>query len=248
MITTPLTTTITTTMTDDSALLTLTHWLSPVFPVGGYAYSQGLETAIADGAVTSADTLHDWLDVMLNDGTGASDAILLRTSMDADADLAELAAWAAALASSAERWQETSEQGTAFLRALATIDPDVLPSFWSKYPGESGPTGPDGAEPPADIALPVAVGWAARDLALPGAQVAALYLQSMVANLVTGAIRHIPLGQGAGQRVIAALRPVVLATAADAAGKTPADIRSSDFGAVRAAITHETQTIRIFRT
>ena len=214
------------TVMTDADLLTLTHWLSPVFPVGGYAYSQGLETAIAEGDVTDSTSLIDWLELTLTGGSGQSDAIFLTTAMAADADYRTLNAWAAALAPSAERWQETSEQGAAFTRAVNDLRDENEPA----------------------VALPIAVGRAARGLDLAPHRVAALYLQSLVATLVTGAVRHIPLGQAAGQKIIAALQPTILAVAENARGKTPIDIRSATFGADRASILHETQETRIFRT
>ena len=213
-------------MTDDAALLTLMHWLSPVFPVGGYAYSQGLEQAVAAGHVHDGDSLKDWLEVVLIDGTGQADAIFLNAAMQDDADHTKLNSWAMALAASAERWQETNEQGAAFTRAINDLSHETA----------------------APVALHLAVGRAAKRLDVAPGQVAALYLQAMIANLVTGAVRHVPLGQAQGQRVIAALSLTILNVAAQAIGKTPADIRSAAFGADHAAIAHETQDVRIFRT
>ncbi len=213
-------------MTEDAALLALTHWLSPVFPVGGYAYSQGLESAVETGDVDDAVSLQDWLAVVLEDGTGQADAIFLTAAMAVDADHSELDAWATALAASSERLQETNEQGAAFTRAVNDLN------------GETSPP----------VALPIAVGRAAAYLGLAPERVAALYLQAMIANLVTGAVRHIPLGQGAGQKVIAGLAPLILRIATSAVGKSPKDIRSASFGADRASIAHETQDVRIFRT
>ncbi|MXQ07704.1 urease accessory protein UreF [Alphaproteobacteria bacterium GH1-50] len=210
----------------DAGLLTLTHWLSPVFPVGGYAYSAGLETAIADALVADEEALADWLDHSLAAGAGLTDAVLLTSAMEADADAATLNDWARALSPSAERWQETWEQGQAFTRALADM----------------------GSDPGVPVALPVAVGRAARDLGLRPEQVAALYLQAMVANLATGAVRHIPLGQTAGQRIIAGLAPRILDTAAHAVTLTPETCFTASFGAELAAMRHETQETRIFRT
>ena len=219
---------ITTTITpmSEADLLRLTHWLSPVFPVGSYAYWGGLETAIADGHVTSEATLQSWLDGMLTLGSGRADAILLANALNPESDPALLADWSRALASSAERWQETWEQGQAFQRALeATGEGDRTP-----------------------MPLPVALGVAARPLTLPDEQVIALFLQALVANLVTGAVRHIPLGQGEGTRVIAALGPTILETARAACALHPEDATTATFGADLAQMRHETQDIRIFRT
>ena len=213
-------------MTEDADLLTLMHWLSPVFPVGGYAYSQGLEQAIASGAVETAEDLQSWLETVLIDGTGQADAILLSLAVDSTQDAEQLNHWAKAFAASSERWQETAEQGAAFTRAVNELT--------------------ESTDVPA--ALPIAVGRAARRLSLSPERVAAFYLQSMIANLVTGAVRHVPLGQGEGQKVIAALSPTVLKVAVRAQERCIEDITSATLGADRASIAHETQDVRIFRT
>ena len=221
-----ITPTITRLPMSDADLLRLTHWLSPVFPVGGYAYSGGLETAIADGFVSSEDTLSDWLDASLFCGSARVDAVLLTSAMAEDADIPALSDWARALANSAERWRETSEQGRAFQQALVA-------------------TGEGDGQP---LPLPVAVGRAAQSLTLPPERVAALYLQASIANLATGAVRHVPLGQAAGSRVIARLGPRILSVASEATSTAPEDVLTTSFGADLAQMRHETQETRIFRT
>ena len=64
-------------MTDAAALQKLLTWLSPAFPVGAFAWSQGLETAIADDRVHDATTLKDWVGGSLAHGGLKTDAILL---------------------------------------------------------------------------------------------------------------------------------------------------------------------------
>jgi urease accessory protein len=78
--------------------------------------------------------------------------------------------------------------------------------------------------------------------------VAALYLHAFASNLVSAAVRFVPLGQTDGQRTLAALHPLIERAAREAAG-TPLDaIVSSVPGADLAAMHHETQDVRIFRT
>jgi len=48
-------------MPTDPALLTLFQWLSPAYPISGFAYSHGLESAVSDGRVRDAGPLQDWL-------------------------------------------------------------------------------------------------------------------------------------------------------------------------------------------
>lgn len=209
----------------DSGLLTLSQWLSPSFPLGGFAYSHGLEAAISDGMTDPAE-IERWLSDVLQVGSGRSDAVILCAAMAKDADHHRLSATARALASSRERWEETYSQGVAFTETVNAL-------LGATYP----PT-----------ALPVAVGRATRRLGLPPEQVVALYLQAFVANLALAAVRFVPLGQTEGQAIVQALQPVVLGVAA-AAAKTPVDaITTSVPGADLSAMAHEVLEVRIFRT
>lgn len=210
-----------------AALMTLVQWLSPAFPVGGYAYSHGLEQAIASGRLRGAQALGDWLADVIALGSGRVDADLLALALRPGADHAALADLAEALAGSKERAAETLDQGRAFTLASNPLI---------------------GAEhPPA--ALPVAVGRAAAPLGLPAEQVIGLYLQSFASTLVQGAVRFMPLGQAEGQACLARLQPVLLATAARAARtEDPATLASAGFGSEMAAMAHETLEVRIFRS
>lgn len=209
-----------------ASLLTLVQWLSPAFPTGAYAYSHGLERVIARGELRDAGALADWLDGVLALGAGWQDAVLLAQGLAPGADLDALDALARALAPSAERLRETLEQGAALARAVA------------------GVTG----RPLSPRPLPLALAEAARPLPVPPETVIALFLQAFAGNLVTVAVRHVPLGQTEGQAVLAALTPRILDLAAAAARATPDDLGGAALAADLAAFEHETQDIRIFRT
>lgn len=206
-------------------LLSLVQWLSPAFPTGGFAYSHGLEQVVSDGDIRSGADLVAWLGDVLAHGAGWQDAVLLAHTLKAgdDAALAELAL---ALQPSAERLRETMEQGTALARTVAAL------------------TGRD--LPPAP--LPVALGMAARPLGLPPEQVIALYLHSFAANLVSAAIRFVPLGQTDGQGALAALHGLIGDLAGRAALADLDDIGTATLGADLAAMRHETLDVRIFKT
>lgn len=207
-----------------SAHLTLVQWLSPAFPTGAYAYSHGLETTIATGTVHDAESLAVWLGNILRFGAGWQDAVLLTHALDGDRDA--LDDLARALAPCAERLQESLDQGTALARAVSGITGRTLPPRM----------------------LPVAVGEAAAPLDLPGRDVAALYLQGFAGNLVTIAIRHVPLGQTEGQVVLSRLIPMIEDVAARAACAALDDIGTCALAGDLAALQHETQEVRIFRT
>ena len=207
-------------------LLTLTQWLSPAFPVGGFAYSHGLEAAIAAGEITNAAALQNWVATILTEGAGRTDAILIAHALRPETDLAALAAIARALAPSRERLAEAEEQGAAFLRTTNALT---------------------GADFPA-MPLPIAIAAAARTLSLAPVEVIALTLHAFASNLVQVGVRFIPLGQTAGQATLAALHPLILRIAEQA---TTAPLDAIGSGAIRAdlaSMQHETLDVRIFRT
>jgi len=75
-----------------------------------------------------------------------------------------------------------------------------------------------------------------------------LYLHALTANLVSAGVRLVPLGQTDGQRVLAALEPVVAATAARALATALDDVGGAAFRADLASMRHETQHTRLFRS
>jgi urease accessory protein len=214
----------------ERALLRLMAWLSPAFPTGAYAYSHGLEWAIAAGDAADPQTLRAWLGDLLRHGSGHSDAILLRHAYRRAADpagLAELAELAAALAPSCERRAETLDIGRAFVAAATA---------WSR------------PELPEDIAYPIAVGAlaAGHDIAEDDATLG--YLQAFAASLISAALRLIPLGQSAGLSVLAAIEPTILEVAESTRDAALDDIGGCTWRADLAAMRHETQYTRLFRS
>ena len=212
-------------ITTDRAILTLAQWLSPAFPLGSFAFSHGLETAINEGHIADATSLRDWLAEVLTHGSGRTDGALL-VHVLAGGDPAEADALARALAPAPERADESLIQGRAF---LATTNALLGTAH-------------------ADLTLPVALGLQARSLDLPAKLVVAFYLQNFAANLVLGAVRLIPLGQTEGQRVIADLAPAIEALAGDLAQGGEDALWSSAFGSDLAAMAHEYQEVRLFRS
>ena len=119
-----------------------------------------------------------------------------------DAALRAVAELAAAFAPSKERHLETTAQGRAFLDATRAAWPCARST-----PGG----GWDGA-----VAYPVAVGVARAGHGIALEPALHAYLHAVAANLISAGVRLVPLGQTDGQRVLAALEPVIAATAARA--------------------------------
>ena len=103
-------------------VLTLSQLLSPSFPVGAFAYSHGLETAISEGQILSVPTLQSWLLDLLEYGGARSDAVLLNAAFGATEDeVAMINTHARAFAASSERLKEIDLQGAAFCETVETV-------------------------------------------------------------------------------------------------------------------------------
>lgn len=211
----------------------LLTWLSPAFPVGGFAWSAGLETAIADRRVTDSGTLENWLRGPLAHGGIRTDAILLahayRSQADASA-LRDLADFCLALTPAAERRAETLATGDAFAIAAKTWPSEVFALL------------------PDPCPYPVAVGAAAAAESIPLRDALLGYLTAAVHAQISVAVRLVPLGQTAGLRVMAALEPEIAALAAAAAAATLDDLGGIAYAADIAQMRHETLEPRVFRS
>ena len=210
-------------MTTDTHL-TLAQWFSPSYPVGAFAYSHGLEQAIADGQVGDAATLQDWVSAVLQHGSGRNDALFLAAAFHGDA--AEIDAHARAFVSSKERLMEADLQGAAFGKITAALTGQDTQSF----------------------TYPVAVGYAARLADLPLILTSSMYLHAFVSTLVSVGIRLIPIGQTDGHQIIAALQSLCGEIAQDTAQGDLFSLSGTAFLADIAAMRHETLTSRVFRT
>lgn len=205
-------------------------WLSPGFPTGAFAYSHGLEWAVESNDITNEITLQTWLAEIITHGTGRADTILLRHAHRATGDLAaltEIADLARATASCRERQSESIDQGNAFMLAAAA---------WGVPPA------------PQRMPYPVAVAAVASAHGIPENPTAAAFLQTFTANLISAAVRLIPLGQSAGLRVLAALEPTILMVASQTESATLDDLGGCAFRSDLAAMRHETQYTRLFRS
>jgi urease accessory protein len=230
-----------------AALYRLQAFLSPSFPVGAFSYSHGLEQAVENGDVTDAEDLSLWLKDILRFGAGRSDAILLKESHRAAlagdaATVSELRELGLALQPSKERRLETSAQGTAFVHAIAR---SWLPAGAAPAAALLGRlvSAEDG-----DWPYPVAVGIACAGHGIPEDAALNAHLHAFAANIVSAAIRTVPVGQSDGQSVLAGLEPVIFEVAGAAAGAGLDDLGTSTFLADIASMAHETQYSRLFRS
>src|SRR5260221_3452881 len=186
-------------MTD--TLSRLLAWLSPAYPIGAFSYSHGVETAVEEGLIKDRASLVAWLETVLQDGTGRVDGALFAAAWRA----ADAKDWLAfdAIAERAAAWRGTSEmalesrqQGGSFLSITRTAwPPPALDAAHERLAGE--------------LALPVAVALASAAHGIALDQALGGYLHAFTANLISAALRTVPLGQSDGQLALAALETAV---------------------------------------
>jgi len=213
-----------------ASVLRLLTWLSPAFPTGAFAYSHGLEWAVETHDIRDGETLCDWLTAIIAHGSARTDTILLRHAHRAANDpsaLRDIAALAIATAACRERRDEALAQGRAFLRAA---------------------TGWGVPDLPEDTPYAVAVGAMAGAHGIGEDATAAAYLQTFASTLISAAVRLVPLGQTTGLQTLAALEPTILETAAATKDATLDDLGGCAFRSDLAAMRHETQYTRLFRS
>jgi urease accessory protein len=223
------------------ALARLLQLTSPTLPVGAYTYSQGLEWAVETGRIRDEATAGQWIGGLLTASIGRFEAPLLVQlmqhwgSMNTD-EIGRLNADFLASRESAELRAETLQMGFSLKRLLADLrDPDLAPivAALSGWP---------------DVAFPTAWAGAATSWKISPLEAVSGYLWSWAENQVMAALKAVPLGQAAGQRLLAELGQLIPAVA-EVAEKLP-EAAWSNFTPAFAicSIRHETQYSRIFRS
>jgi len=221
----------------NTALIRLLHLVSPTLPVGAYTYSQGLEWAVETGVVKNEATALAWIGECLEFGIARFEAVYLARMLaaweeDDRARLAELDAEFVASRESAELRAETLQMGHSLVRLLADLTE-----------GQVSPLA-DFDEP----SFPLAWSCAAAAWAIPAQDAVAGYLWAWTENQVMAAVKTVPLGQTAGQRMLLALGQRIPELAIEAAA-SPIDATHNFLPAFAIACScHETQYTRLFRS
>lgn len=215
-------------------------WLSPAFPVGAFAYSHGLEAAVAQGWIQDRHSLKAWLKDFVEFGSLRNDLIFLACAWRAAAaknneNLREIIELTAALLPSAERFLEATQQGRSFLQQIEASWPPPRPM-------------PTAIQDCSDIVYAVAVGVASALHDIPIADVLRAYAIAFVGNLLSAAIRLSIIGPTESQQLLAELTPDLIAAAAAAETATLQDLGSATWRSDLASLLHETQHTRLFRS
>jgi urease accessory protein len=226
--------------TTPKALLQLMQLASPALPVGGFSYSEGLEAAVEAGLVRNEAQAGDWLVDQLHLSLARADLPVLAQAVPAwqARDMARIRSlndWVQATRDSAELRQQTQQMGRSLAEWLKNHDtPDDRVALLAAL--RPAPTWPlafalaatlSGA-PLRDVLLSFGFGWAE--------------------NMVQAAMRSVPLGQSAAQRILARLINALPGMAQRAAALD--DYQRQAFTPMLAILSaqHETQYSRLFRS
>lgn len=222
-------------------LIRLLHLASPALPVGAFSYSQGLEWAVECGAVDSEAKALGWIGDALHFALARCETPALVGLMRAwakpdPAEVRRLNTEFIATRETAELRAETLQMGYSLARLLRDLPemPAALKETLTSLPETAYPT-PWAA---------AAAHWQVDEHAA-----ATAYLWAWLENQVMAAVKLVPLGQTAGQRLLAALSPALPALASDALRRADTeDWENFTPGMTLASCHHETQYTRLFRS
>ena len=227
------------------ALISLMRLSSPALPIGGFSYSQGLETAIDRGWVQTETDVLQWLEALLDANIGRFDAplglMLFRAAAQGDwARMRTLHERWLASRETSELLAETLQMGQSLLQMLAGL---TLEDWVAQQVSELRAN-------QTVCALPLAWALAARGLGLAPEAALTAWLWSWLENQVMAAIKAVPLGQQAGQRLFTSLRPALARVIDDCMVHGADDASWSNFapGFAISCARHETQYSRLFRS
>jgi urease accessory protein len=218
-----------------ASLLHLLQFASPALPIGGYSYSQGLESALEQGIVSDAPSAREWLVRYLHEVIAQWDAPLVWRLLKAFEahDHAEAMLWSERFVASRETAEfraETIQMGYSLARLLAELGV-----------ADCAPLGDE-------VPLPTAFACAADALDIPHHEALLALLFSWAENQVLVCVKSVPLGQVAGQRLLLSLRPEIERAALFA--QTVGDDGMSNWspGLSILSMRHEAQHGRLYRS
>lgn len=222
-----------TAMNDTQNMMRLLAWLSPVFPTGGFAYSNGLEAAQHVGLVIDQTSLSAWLKDQIELGSLRNDCIFLLEAWrnsQAKQSNQTVAQLAEALAGSAERHLEMTAQGQAFVEGLKAWDAMADIAF------------------PKPNILCVCVGHAAGHAGIDAQLTLTVFVQSQISNMLQVAIRLSLIGQTGAAQILAELEPHLSELAASITKTTLDDLGTATINAEIMAMKHQYMPSRMFRS
>ena len=225
-----------------AAVLLQLIWLaSPALPVGGFSYSEGLEAAVDLGHVEEEQQAAGWLLDQLQLTLARGDLPVVARAVDAwargdSATVRRLNAWIAETRESREIRQQTEQMGRSLLAWLTNAGGAVDTRLAGLAALTPAPT------------WPIAFALAAARSGATAEQAALAFAFGWAENLVAAAMKCVPLGQAAGQRILAALAGAIPHAVDAALGCAEADRQTFSPMLAILSAQHETQYSRLFRS
>ncbi len=229
------------TRTGDSILplVRLLQLASPALPIGGFSYSQGLEWVVEGGAVTDTASAQTWIGDALEHVMMRGEApIAWRLFAAAGSQWPAFVRWNAWFRASRETLElrsETEQMGGSL--AKLAVELGLVDSPAHAAIAECAP-----------ITLPAAFALAARGFAVAADAALAGYVWAWLENQVLCAMKLVPLGQVAGQRMLTGLGARIPAVVATAMALADDELSTFAPGIALASARHETQYTRLFRS
>ena len=232
--------TMTTAAITHAHLLTLMQLTSPALPVGAYSYSEGIEMLAAKSDIATATDLFQWLSHELQWGGIRVETAVIRLSYEATnrQDIDQLDAWNQWLSAFRET-QEMRSQSWQMGRSLLRLFTDLEPALARQFPA---------AVTQQACNFAIAYGLVVHAWQIPLNEARLAFLQSWAANLISAAVRAVPLGQTDGQRLLRQLSTPIQAAQAEIATMTESDLMGCGWGVSLASMQHEMQYSRLFRS
>jgi urease accessory protein len=229
-----------------SQILYLLQLASPALPVGGYSYSEGLETLVARVVIKDINTLADWLESSLQLG-----AIRLETALTIRAYRAIKAEnlesliywnnWATAAKETEELRRQSWQMGRALIKLFLAMQPpeevSLIERVTKLVKSDSNF---------CNYAIAFGLAAAFWDLDLENTVLS--YLHSWATNLINAGVKLIPLGQTQGQKLLLNLQPQIISTTKEVLQLEDDDLSSCSWGLSLASMIHETEYSRLFRS
>jgi urease accessory protein len=222
-----------------SSLLQLIWLASPALPVGGFSYSEGLETAVERAGVATESIASDWLWDQLKLTLTRGDLAVVAQAIPAWREgnllrIGQLNAWVMQTRETSELRAQTEQMGRSLLEWLRN------------HEGADASRIADCAHLPPTYA--VAFALAASQTAASVRDCLLAYAFGWAENMMQAALKSVPLGQSAGQRILARLSQDI-PPAVETALRLPDDERQA-FSPMLAILSaqHETQYSRLFRS
>jgi urease accessory protein len=227
------------TVLTSTSLLQLIWLASPALPVGGFSYSEGLEAAVERAGVATESIAADWLNDQLQLSLARSDLPVIAQAVAAwRADdiprIRQLNDWVLQTRETSELRAQTEQMGRSLVEWLRNHD------------GVSAANVVACAELPPTYPVAFALAASQTDAGVRDCLLA--YAFGWAENMVQAALKSVPLGQSAGQRILARLsREIPLAVEAAMA---LADHERQAFSPMLAILSsqHEIQYSRLFRS